>query len=93
MAQTNLNIRMDAETKRAFEEFCNEIGMTVSTAINIFAKTVVREQRIPFELTVETPNRETMAALQEFDEMMNNPDKYKRYSSFSEAMDEELKEA
>ena len=87
MAQTNLNIRMDAETKRAFEAFCNEIGMTVSTAINIFAKTVVREQRIPFELTVETPNRETIDALQEFDEMINNPEKYKRYSSFSEAID------
>ena len=39
-----------------FDKFCEEIGLSVSAAFNIFAKTVVREQRIPFELTTETPN-------------------------------------
>ena len=57
MAQTNVNIRMDEETKNAFDKFCGEIGLSVSSAFNIFAKTVVREQRIPFELTTE-PSRE-----------------------------------
>lgn len=51
MAQTNVNIRMDEETKTAFEKFCEEIGLSVSAAFNIYAKTVVREQRIPFALT------------------------------------------
>ena len=64
MAMTNVNIRMDADTKRQFELFCNEIGMTVSTAMNIFAKTVVREHRIPFELTAEVPNEETIRAIE-----------------------------
>ncbi len=63
MAQTNVNIRMDEETKAAFDKFCKEIGLSTSAAFNIFAKTVVREQRIPFELTTETPNAVTLAAM------------------------------
>ena len=64
MAQTNVNIRMDEATKVAFDKFCNEIGLSVSSAFNIFAKTVVREQRIPFELTTEVPNEETRRAIE-----------------------------
>ena len=64
MAQTNVNIRMDEATKIAFDRFCEEIGLSVSSAFNIFAKTVVREQRIPFELTTETPNEETRRAIE-----------------------------
>ena len=56
MGQTNVNIRMDETTKKAFEKFCEEIGLSVSSAFNIFAKTVVREQRIPFRLTTDVPN-------------------------------------
>ena len=63
MAQTNVNIRMDEATKVAFDKFCSEIGLSVSAAFNIFAKTVVREQRIPFELTTEVPNSVTLAAM------------------------------
>ena len=63
MAQTNVNIRMDEATKIAFDKFCEEIGLSVSAAFNIFAKTVVREQRIPFELTTEVPNAATLAAM------------------------------
>ena len=50
MAQTNVNIRMDENTKKAFDAFCSEIGLSVSSVFNMFAKTVVREQRIPFEV-------------------------------------------
>jgi len=53
MAQTNVNIRMDDGTKRHFEVICGELGLTMSTAFNIFAKTVVRQNRIPFELSVD----------------------------------------
>lgn len=92
MAQANVNIRMDEETKVAFDKFCNEIGLSVSAAFNIFAKTVVREQRIPFELSIEKPNAETLAAMREYDDMKSDPRKYKRYSSFKEAMSEALDE-
>lgn len=92
MAQTNVNIRMDEETKIAFDKFCNEIGLSVSAAFNIFAKTVVREQKIPFELTLESPNTTTTKAMNEYYEMKSNPEKYKRYSNFKEAMNEALNE-
>ncbi len=92
MAQTNVNIRMDEETKIAFDKFCNEIGLSVSAAFNIFAKTVVREQKIPFELTLNIPNSATIAAMNEYYEMKSNPKKYKRYSNFKEAMNEALNE-
>lgn len=93
MPQTNVNIRMDEETKKAFDEFCSEIGISVSSAFNIFAKTVVREQRIPFELTTEIPNSVTRKAMDEYFEMQTNPQKYKRYSSFKDALNEVLSDA
>lgn len=64
MAQTSVNIRMDEATKIAFDRFCEEIGLSVSSAFNIFAKTVVREQRIPFEITTGIPNDETKKAIE-----------------------------
>ena len=56
MAQTNISIRMDAELKRQFEAFCADVGMSMTTAFCVFAKKVVRENRIPFEISGEIPN-------------------------------------
>ena len=53
MAQTNVNIRMDDATKRQFDVICSELGLNMSAAFNIFAKTVVRQNKIPFELSVD----------------------------------------
>lgn len=53
MSQTNVNIRMDEELKRQFDKFCSDIGMTMTTAICVFAKKAVKEQRIPFEITAD----------------------------------------
>ena len=53
MAQTSVNIRMDVEVKKQFDFICSELGMNMSTAFNIFAKTVVRHNKIPFELSVD----------------------------------------
>jgi len=64
MAQINVNIRLDEETKNAFDAFCSEIGISMSTAFNIFAKTVVREQRIPFILTTKVPMVEIHSSLE-----------------------------
>ncbi len=63
MAQTNINIRMDEGLKQQFERLCNELGLNMSTAFNIFAKTMVRQQRVPFELSLDIPNAETLAAI------------------------------
>lgn len=51
MAQATFSIRMDAELKKQLDELCAEFGMTTSIAFTIFAKKVVRERRIPFEIT------------------------------------------
>ena len=53
MAQTSINIRMDEDLKKQFDAFCSDIGMSMSTAFCVFAKTAVREQRIPFEIYAE----------------------------------------
>ncbi len=53
MAQTNVNIRMDENLKKQFDAFCSEIGMSMTTAFCVFAKTAVRQNRIPFEVSAE----------------------------------------
>ena len=55
MSQTNINIRIDEKLKEEFDKFCEEIGMSMTTAFCVFAKKAVREQRIPFEITAEDP--------------------------------------
>ena len=54
MAQTNINIRMDEELKKQFDDFCKDVGMSMTTAFCIFAKTVVRQHRIPFEISSDS---------------------------------------
>lgn len=51
MTQATLNVRMDANLKKQFDELCADFGMTPSTAVNIFVKALVRERRIPFEIS------------------------------------------
>ncbi len=51
MAQTNISVRMDEDLKKEFDNFCKSIGLTMSATICVFAKRVVAEQKIPFELT------------------------------------------
>ena len=53
MAQSNINIRMDEDVKREFDRVCGELGINMSIAITILAKKMIREQRIPFEVSVD----------------------------------------
>ena len=55
MAQTNLNIRMDDNLKKSFDRLCSDLGMSMTTAICVFAKKAVMEQRIPFEVNANDP--------------------------------------
>ena len=50
MAQATFSVRMDEDLKRQFDALCEEFGMNTTTAFNIFARAVVRERRIPFEI-------------------------------------------
>ena len=53
MAQTLINFRIDETVKKQMEQICNELGITMSTAFNIFAKKVIREKRIPFDVSID----------------------------------------
>ena len=54
MAQAvNVNFRMDADLKKSMEQTCSELGMSMTTAFTIFAKKVIREKRIPFDVSVD----------------------------------------
>ncbi len=71
MAQTNINIRMDDGLKQQFDHLCNELGLNMTTAFTIFAKTMVRQQRIPFDVSLDTPNAETLAAIDDVNKGRN----------------------
>ena len=85
MAQTNINIRMDDNLKQQFDCLCNELGLNMSTAINIFAKTMVRQQRIPFEISLDIPNAETRSAIEDVNRGRNLS---KTFQSVSELMED-----
>lgn len=56
MKKSTINILVDKDLKRQFEKFCNDVGMNISTAINIYISAVVREQCIPFKITLDSLN-------------------------------------
>lgn len=84
MAQTNINVRMDAELKEQFSKLCDDLGFNVSTAVNIFAKAMVHYQGIPFEVSRKTPNAETLQAIED---AINGRNIYGSYSTVDEAME------
>jgi DNA-damage-inducible protein J len=70
---TNISIRMDTELKKQAEKLFNELGMNMTTAFNIFLRQSVRQQRIPFDVALETPNPETLAAMEEAERISRDP--------------------
>lgn len=92
MAQTSINIRMDSDLKRQFEEFCSDIGMSMTTAFTVFAKKAVRENRIPFQLDRDIPNEETIAAIEEVRRMKADPTLGKGYTDVRQMFKELLEE-
>lgn len=71
MATTNLNVRVDETLKKNAEELLNDLGMNMSTAINVFLRQVVRVHGIPFEIKSDIPNAETMAVLEDIKNRKN----------------------
>ncbi|MCL2105685.1 MAG: type II toxin-antitoxin system RelB/DinJ family antitoxin [Oscillospiraceae bacterium] len=51
MSQTTFSVRMDSDVKRQLDEFCALVGMNSTTAFNMFARAVLRERRLPFDVT------------------------------------------
>ncbi|MDO9565229.1 MAG: type II toxin-antitoxin system RelB/DinJ family antitoxin [Candidatus Desulfaltia sp.] len=82
---TNLNIRVDEELKRKAEAIFSELGLNMSTAMNMFLRYSVRYGGIPFDLRVEKPNAETIAAI---DDVNNNRNMSKTFDSVSALMED-----
>ncbi len=66
MAQATFSVRMEESLKRQFDALCADFGMTASTAINIFARAVVRERKIPFEIASPETELAKEKAIQAF---------------------------
>ena len=84
-SHVNLNIRVNADTKKEFEAFCHDMGMSMTTAINLFMRKTIREYRIPFDISGDVPNQTTLEAIREVEEDLKNP-KLKSYQSVDEMM-------
>ena len=65
MNATNLNIRTEKEVKDRAERIFSELGLNMTSAINIFLRTTIRENGLPFALKLDTPNEATAAAIEE----------------------------
>ncbi len=65
MTTTNLNIRTNKEIKDRADSICSELGMNMTTAVNMFLRAMVRENGIPFELKLNEPNEITIKAIEE----------------------------
>jgi DNA-damage-inducible protein J len=84
---TNLSIRMDKELKEQAEQLFSELGMNMTTAFNVFVRQAVRQGKIPFEISLNIPNAETIAAMEEADRISRDP-KVKSYSGVDELFTE-----
>ena len=81
MATTNLNIRTDKNIKDQAEQIFSELGLNMTTAINIFLRTAIREHGLPFPLKLEVPHNATTAAAIEEGRRIASDSSVKGYSS------------
>ena len=84
---TNLSIRIDKELKEQAESLFSELGMNMTTAFNVFVRQAVRQGKIPFEISLNQPNNETLAAMEEANIISKDPSA-KAYSDVDELFEE-----
>ena len=73
MQNTSITIRTDKEIKDKVKNLYAALGMDLTTAVNVFFRQSLLRNGMPFDITLDTPNAQTLAALKEGDEMINNP--------------------
>ncbi len=84
MATTTINVRVDEDLKRRVESIYSELGMNLSTAINVFLRASVRYDGIPFDMRLENPNDETLQAI---DDINNGRDLSPIYTDTKKLME------
>lgn len=80
---TNISIRMDSDLKAQADRFFGELGMNLTTAFNIFVRQSLREGRIPFDISLNQPNHETVTAMLEAERIAKDPS-VKGYNDLTE---------
>lgn len=89
MQTTNLNIRTDKAVKEQAELIFAELGLNMTTAVNMFLRSTIREHGIPFDLKLDVPNETTKAAFAEGEKMLADPNspKYTNMEDLKAALD------
>lgn len=87
MANVTTSIRMDADTKKAASELLNDLGLDLSSAVNIFLKQVILQGGLPFEVKYPQYKPEVLEAMEEAKVISHNP-ATKSYGSFKEALED-----
>ena len=82
---TNITVRMDSDIKKQCEAIYGELGINLTTAINVFLRQSLRAGGFPFDVRLVQPNKETMAAMLEAERIARDPP-VKRYSDVEEAL-------
>ena len=90
MATTNVTMRIDEELKTQLQELVSNLGMDMTTFFTLSAKQAIREQRIPFDITMRVPNSETIEAIEEVRAMKKNPSLGKTYNNADDTIKELL---
>ena len=93
MSKINTNISIDGELKKQAVQLFSSFGLDLSTAITLFLQQSVREQRIPFEITMNVYNKDTLDAFNEYAKMKDKNGGYKRYDSFNDILKEVIDDA
>ena len=88
-----INIQVDSETKKEATNILNDLGLSMSTAINLFLKQVIKTDGLPFQVKNHKPSREMRRALKEAEDIIKNPDKYKGYHDVDEMLKDILDES
>lgn len=84
---TNFSVRMDNEIKKKCESLYGELGLNLTTAINVFLRQSLRAGGFPFDVKLDQPNMETIAAMMEAERIAHDPN-VKHYSDVEEALRE-----
>lgn len=84
---TNYTCRLDNDIKKKSEAVFNELGMNLTTAINVFLRESIRVGGFPFDVRLNRPNKETLSAMMEAEKISADPS-IRKYSNVEEALAE-----
>ena len=79
-----INIQVDSKTKKEASAILSDLGLSMSTAINLFLRQVIKRDGLPFEVTNPKPSKDLLKALREAENIINQPENHKGYINIDE---------